>query len=75
MTTGFENVVETNYVAIYVCVGIGDRVPHTCLCREIDYNVKMVLLEKLVNEGLIRDGTFNEDMLHRGARCCFLNPG
>lgn len=45
VAAGFEYVVEAYYVALDVCVRIGDAVPYSGLCGEIDHNCRPVLAE------------------------------
>ena len=42
-------------------------VSHAGLGRQVDYDIKVILLEKGIDEGLITDGAFDKDVLDR--RC------
>ena len=60
MTAGFEDVVETDEIGFYISVWIGDAVSHTCLCGEIDHDLRLVLLKSSVNERLVRQIALDE---------------
>ena len=47
------DVVETDDITLDICLRVGDRVAHTCLCREVHDNIKLILGKELVNQRLI----------------------
>ena len=42
----FQNIVKPNQIAFYVSIRIDDRIPDTCLCRQIDHKIKAMLLKQ-----------------------------
>jgi len=61
---GFEDVVETDDVALYVDVGVVDAVAHAGLGGEIDHHVELVFLEQLVDEVSVCNRSFDESVVH-----------
>ena len=53
MSAGFENIVEADYVAVDVRVGISDRLTNTRLRSQIDDDVELIVLKQLVYQRLI----------------------
>ena len=58
-----EDIVETDKVGFDVGVGIGDRVAHACLRREVDDNLGLEFPEQAVDERLVGDVAFHESPL------------
>lgn len=54
--------------SIYTSGGI-DAIADTCLGSEIYYDVKVILLEELINKPFITDAALHEHMLDRGFGC------
>ena len=42
MTTGLENIVKADDVALDVSVGIGNGIPYPGLCSKVYYDIEMV---------------------------------
>jgi len=55
MTTGFQNVQESDQVALKVGVGVRDGIAHACLCGEVHHLVELFFGEELVERLLIVD--------------------
>ena len=64
MTAGFENVVEADQIALDVRVGVGDAVAHTCLCRKVDDDVRLVIGKDTVDQRLVGKITLDELPAH-----------
>ena len=60
MTASFKYVIETDEVALDICVWIGDAVTYTCLCCKVNDNDNLVLGEDLLDGGFVGDRIFNE---------------
>ena len=71
-TAGFENVIETDDVRLYVYIRIRYRVTNSCLRRKIDYYREMILLKQAVNKRTV--GKISSHKLPRaiGMRSCEL---
>ena len=50
---GFQDVVEAYHIALDVGIRILDGIPHPRLGGQVHHNVEVVLLKKLVHQGLI----------------------
>ena len=61
VAAGFEDVVETDEVALDIGSGIGDAVTDSGLGGEIDDDVGEVFVEEAVDEGFVGDVAFDED--------------
>ena len=60
MTAGFEDVVEADEVRFDIGVRVGDGVAYARLGGEIDRDLRLVLLEDVLDERLIRQIAFDE---------------
>ena len=54
MTAGFQNVIESNHIALDVSIRVGDGVANTSLNTKVDHNVWMMLLKNAVDKCLVR---------------------
>ena len=68
VSAGFKNIVETDDIRLDVGVGVSDRVSHARLSGEVDDDLRLVLLENVVDERLVRKVTLNESVLDRACR-------
>ena len=53
MTASFKKVVETDKIALYVGIRIGDRVTNSCLSCELYDNSYLVVSKYLLDSNLI----------------------
>ena len=60
MAAGFEDVIETDEVALDVGIGVGDAVADAGLCCEVDNDAGLVFLEEAVDAGLVGDVVLDE---------------
>ena len=60
VAAGLEEIVETDEVALYIGIGVGDAITHACLRREVDHNIYAVLGEYLLDECLVGYIAFDE---------------
>lgn len=60
MAAGFEDIVETDDVALDVGVGILNAVAHTRLRSEVDNDVELMLGEEIIDQGLVGQIALNE---------------
>lgn len=60
MTTGFENVVEPQHIALDVSIWIGDRITHARLRGKVDDKVKVEVGKQVFHQSLVRDIAFDE---------------
>ena len=58
-----QDVVKPNDVALNVNVGVLDGVPHPRLSRQVDHNVKLILLEQAVHQLAVGNATLHEAIL------------
>ena len=66
VAAGFEDVVETDQVALDVDVRVIDGVADACLRRQVDDDGGLVYCEYFVDQGLVRDAASDENMPDRG---------
>lgn len=62
VAAGFQNIVETDQVALNVDVRMIDRVADAGLCGQINYDGGFVYCKYFVDKGLIGDTSFNKDV-------------
>lgn len=55
MTASFKDIIETNEIALYVSVWIGDTVTYTSLGCEVYHNSNLVIGENLFYSFFISD--------------------
>lgn len=55
-----KNIVKADDVGFDIDVGIGDRIAHTRLCRQIDDDRKTVLVKQPINERTVSKIAFDE---------------
>ena len=60
MTASFKDVIETDEVALNICVRIGDAVTYSCLGCEIYNHGNVIFSEDLLDGGFVGDRIFNE---------------
>lgn len=60
MAAGFKNIEEADDVGIDIRTRMVNAVPHTSLCRQVDDNVRLILLKECRDRRLIRQVTFDE---------------
>ena len=60
MAAGFEDVVETDEVALDVGIGVGDAVADAGLGGEVHHNLRMIFGEDAVDEGAVGDVSADE---------------
>ena len=70
MAACFEDVVETYDVAFDVGVRVLYTIAHARLSSEIDDDVEMVLLEKVIDEGFVGEVAFYELVMEIAGRAC-----
>ena len=58
MAAGFEDVIKTNEIALYVRIRVGDGIPNTSLRRQIHNHCWLVFLKNLGNNCLISNSTY-----------------
>lgn len=56
VTAGLQDIVETDKVALYVSVGIGDAVADSCLSGEVHNNGNLVFREDFLHCVFVSDG-------------------
>ena len=62
VAAGFQDVVETDQVALNVDVRMINRVADAGLCGQINYDGRLVYCKYFVDKGLIGDTAFNKDV-------------
>ena len=62
VAAGFQNIVETDQVALDVDVRMIDRIADAGLCGQINYDGGLVYCKYFVDKGLIGDTSFNKDV-------------
>ena len=62
VAAGFQNIVETDQVALNVDVRMIDRVADAGLCGQINYDGRLVYCKDFVYKGLVGDTAFNKDV-------------
>ena len=60
MAACFQNIIETNQIRLNISIWIGDRIPHTCLCRQVYHNSRLIGLENLPDQIRISDVSFDK---------------
>ena len=60
MPTSFENIVETNDVALNIHIRVINAITYSCLSCEVHDNVKLVFLEQFVDQFAICYATLDE---------------
>ena len=60
MAAGFKNIEEADDVGIDIRARMVNAVPHTSLCRQVDDNIRLILLKECRDRRLIRQVTLNE---------------
>jgi hypothetical protein len=68
MPTSFENIVETNDVALNIHIRVINAITYSCLSCEVHDNVKLVFLEQFVDQFPICYATFDEMIVKSGER-------
>ena len=63
VTTGFENVIETNKVTLNIGIRIGNTVTNTSLCRKINHHIKVIISKKPINKSLVRKVTLDKGVV------------
>ena len=70
MTAGFQNVIEANHVALDVSIRVSDGVTNTSLGTKIHNNIRVVLLEDVVDETLVRKVSLDECVASKLLKFC-----
>ena len=60
MAACFQNIIETNQIRLNISIWIGDRIPHTCLCCQVNHNSRLICLENILNQIRISDVSFDK---------------
>ena len=60
MTTGFEDVVEANDVALDIDIGVLDAITHTGLSSKVNHDIEFVLLEEAIHQCLVGNTSLDE---------------
>ena len=55
MAAGFEDVIKSNKIALYVHIRIGNGIPHARLRRQIDDHRRLVLIKDPFDQCLVRN--------------------
>lgn len=63
LSARFQHVIKADNIALDVHVRIGDGIPHARLRRQVDDDIEFILVEKLLNERLVRKVTFDKNPL------------
>ena len=63
---GFEDVVETDDVALYIHIRILDTITHAGLGGEVDHDVEVVFIEKPINKFFISNASLEEVVVDVG---------
>ena len=58
VATGFQDIVETDEVALDICIRILDAVAHTCLCSKVHDHIKVIFPKQAINGGLVGNIAF-----------------
>ena len=69
MAACLQQVIETDDVGFDIDIRVIYAIADTRLGSEIDHDVKVVLLEELINKLFITDAALHEHMLDRGFGC------
>ena len=64
MPARFEDIVETDDIALDIHIRILDAVPYTRLSSKIDNDVELVLLKEFVHQRLVSDASANEGIMY-----------
>ena len=75
VAAGLKDVVEADEVALDVNVGMVDAVAHAALGSKVHDNVKVMLRKKAVDQGLVANGTLDENLVGFGCLCSLLDEG
>ena len=62
VAAGFQNIVETDQVALDIDIRMIDRVADAGLRSQIDYDGWLVYCKHFVDKGFVRDTSFNKDV-------------
>ena len=60
MPAGLQDVVESDHVALDIGIRVLDAIADTCLGGQVHDDVKVVLLEKVIDEGLVGEVALDE---------------
>lgn len=63
MAAGFKNIEEADDVGIDIRARMVNAVPHTSLCRQVDDNIRLILLKECRDRRLIRQVTLDKGEL------------
>lgn len=63
MAAGFKNIEEADDVGIDIRARMVNAVPHTSLCRQVDDNIRLILLKQCRDRRLIRQVTLDKGEL------------
>ena len=55
MTASFQDIVESNQVALDISIRIRDRISHTSLGSQIHYHLWLMLLKEFIHHRLVSD--------------------
>ena len=55
MTTGLEDIVESDKIGLNIGIGIGDGVAHAGLCRKVHNDSRLIPAEKIIDEVTVGD--------------------
>jgi len=58
MSTGFQNVIETNQVRFNISIRINDGIADTCLSSKVHNDLRSVLIKYLIDHVLICNTAF-----------------
>ena len=61
----FKDVIESDDVRFDIDIRVIDRITDTCLCSKIDYDRRLIFIEDVVDQFLICNASFDENMLYR----------
>ena len=65
MPAGFQQIVETDDIALDVHIRVINAIAHACLCRQVHHNVEVILSKQLIHQRLITNGALYEHMPDR----------
>ena len=61
---GFEDIIESDEVALDIGIGVGDAIAYACLSCEVDDDLGLVLLEDLVDSVAVGDVTLYQFIIY-----------
>ena len=73
MPAGFENIIETDDVALNIHIRVVDTISDSRLSRQVYHDVDLLFLEEAIHKFLIPDGAANDNVCDRGGLSRLLN--